>query len=123
MAKANKTKNTASATKDLFNLNNVKSGAKTLFKKQSARSVILLLILAFEMEYFVFRGHHTTSYLFLRKQLKFTMIEFIRMITILGIFGLIGQYIVLPFMSKRLRWRDSYIILIGDFISEGFFHQ
>ena len=56
LAKVKKAANVASATKDLFNLNNLKSGFKALFKKQSGRPVILLLILAFGMEYIVFKG-------------------------------------------------------------------
>ena len=56
LAKVKKAANVASATKDLFNFNNLKSGFKALFKKQSGRPVILLLILAFGMEYIVFKG-------------------------------------------------------------------
>ena len=58
----------------------------------------------------------STFFLYLRKQLKFEMGTFARYITISGIFGLLGQYVVLPFLSRRIGLRDSLILLIGKYL-------
>ena len=113
-----KARNPSLAAKDLFNFKNVKTCINTIFKKRQyhTRTLILCLIVAFELEYFVWRGQMSTFFLYLRKQLKFEMSTFARYITISGIFGLLGQYVVLPFLSRRLGLRDSLILLIGNYL-------
>ena len=110
-----KTKGSSTGAKNLFSLKNIKTCAQTLFKKREhhTRALILLLILAYELDYFVLKGHWSTSYMFVRKTLKFTMTDYSRFITIAGIMGLLGQYVVLPYMSTKLLWRDSLIGMIG----------
>ena len=117
-ARLSKTSELSMGAKDLFNLKNVKTCAQTLFKKREhhTRALMLFLILAYELDYFVLKGHWSTSYMFVRKTLKFTMTDYSRFITIAGIMGLLGQYVVLPYMSTKLLWKDSVIGMIGIFL-------
>ena len=117
-ARLSKTSELSMGAKDLFNLKNVKTCAQTLFKKREhhTRALMLFLILAYELDYFVLKGHWSTSYMFVRKTLKFTMTDYSRFITIAGIMGLLGQYVVLPYMSTKLLWKDSTIGMIGIFL-------
>ena len=117
-ARLSKTNELSMGAKNLFNLKNVKTCTQTLFKKREnhTRALMLLLILAYELDYFVLKGHWSTSYMFVRKTLKFTMTDYSRFITIAGIMGLLGQYVVLPYMSTKLLWKDSIIGMIGIFL-------
>lgn len=102
---------------EFFNIRNLKEGFITVLKKReySKRTLIILVILAFELEIFALRGQWGNTYLFLRRRLEFDVVQFSRMITIFGVFGLFAQYIAVPFFSRRLKWKDSSISLAGKF--------
>ena len=59
------------------------------------------------------QGHASSTYLYLRKVLKFDGVQYTRFVTASGLINLAGKYIVVPFLSKKLKWRDSTIALIG----------
>ena len=53
--------------------------------------------------------------MFFRRHLKFTVVQYSRYTTILGVFGLAGQYIMVPILSKKFKLHDSTISLIDAF--------
>ena len=61
----------------------------------------------------LFQGQWSSSYLYFRKVLKFDEVSYSRFISISGIINLVGKYIVVPFLSKKMNWRDSTIALAG----------
>ena len=64
----------------LFNWKNLKSSWVALLRKRDGRKrmIIILLILAFELEIFLTVGKWSSSFLFFRKHLKWTEIEYSR---------------------------------------------
>ena len=66
--------------KYLFSLDNVKMGVKALLKKRkhNIRMYLLLMILCFEMEMFINVGEWSGGYLYVRRVLEWTMIDFTR---------------------------------------------
>ena len=102
--------------KDLIKPKNLKEGFSAVFLKKrehNGRVLLILLIVAFELEILAMKGKWSSSYLYLRKHLKFDAVIFTRLMTINGIINLAGQYLLVPLLSKRFRWSDSAIALIG----------
>ena len=115
--KANQNEKASGSIKDLIDLKNLKEGFSAVFckvREHNGRLLLLLLILAFELEMFSAKGIWSSSYLYMRKVLKFDAIQFSRFISISGIINLGGNYIVVPFLSKKLKWSDSAIALTGN---------
>ena len=79
--------------KSLFSLNNVKMGFKALLKKRehNFRLYLLLMILCFEMEMFINVGEWSGGYLYLRRVLDFTMVEYTRLSTVAGVIDFVGS--------------------------------
>ena len=57
-------------------------------------------------------GRWSGLFLFFRKQLKWSTIQYTSFTTTLGFIGLFGQYIAVPILSGWLRLHDSTISLI-----------
>ena len=58
-------------------------------------------------------GKWGTSFLYFRKALKWTMVEYTRYTVILGVVGVFAQYCVMPLFSKVLGFRDTTILLVS----------
>ena len=103
---------------DLFKIHNLIEGFKTVFKKRQyhKRLFIVLLIIAFEMEMFALHGKWNCMYLYFRRVLEWNIGTFSRYTSILGSFGLIAQYVLVPILSSKLKLHDSTIALLGMFI-------
>jgi hypothetical protein len=52
------------------------------------------------------------QYLYLRRKLEFGISEYTRFSTIVGVIGIVAQYITIPLFSEKFGLRDSTIILI-----------
>ena len=100
--------------KSLFNVKNLRDAWRSLLKKREGhkRLFIILLILAFELEIFLSQGRWSSLFLFFKKHLKWTAIDYSRYITILGVMGMLAQYIVVPVLSQRFKFHDCTISLI-----------
>ena len=100
--------------RSLFDLTNLKEGFRAVFlrRKHNLRPYILLMIFCFEMEMFINVGEWSSSYLYLRRKLQFTMGDYTRFTTIVGVIGIVAQYITIPILSERLKLHDATIILM-----------
>ena len=103
---------------DLFKIHNLIEGFKAVFKKRQyhKRLFIVLLIIAFEMEMFALHGKWNCMYLYFRRVLEWNIGTFSRYTSVLGSFGLIAQYVLVPILSSKLKLHDSTIALLGMFI-------
>ena len=108
--------NAAVSFKSFFNWRNLKEGVSATIKRREfgKRGNIFLVILALELEVFMMRGKWQTVYLYLRRQLEFTLAQFSRLVTIFGVLGLVSQYVFVPLLSAKLKFRDSTIALMGE---------
>jgi hypothetical protein len=57
-------------------------------------------------------------YLFFRRKFKWTIIEYSRYTTTLGMVGVAAQYILMPMLTNVLKMRDTTILLVS--IAGGF---
>ena len=80
-------------------------------RDHNLRMYLILMIFCFEMEMFVNVGEGST-YLYLRRTLEFTMSDYTRYSTVVGVIGIVAQYVTIPILSERLKLHDSTIILI-----------
>ena len=91
-------------------------GIKTIMKerKSNDRFYLHLTIFAFVGTMFT-QYNFQVMYMYLRlPPLKFTMEDFSRWMGIAGIFVMLGNYVVIPFMTKKLKINDASISLIGN---------
>ena len=58
------------------------------------------------------QGRWSSLFLFFRKHLKWSVIQYSRYTTILGVFGLLAQYLFVPFLSNFLKLHDTTISLL-----------
>ena len=65
------------------------------------------------MEMFAQNGVWTSRFLFLRKVLNWTSLEYSYYGTALGFIGMFAQIVALPFMANKLKLHDSTISLLG----------
>ncbi len=86
---------------------------KALFQRRShnLRLYLILMVACFELEMFVNIGEGN-NYLYLRKVLDFTMKDYTRYSTIVGVIGIVAQYITVPLFSEKFHLHDSTIVLI-----------
>ena len=100
--------------KSLFNVKNLRDAWRSLLKKREGhkRLFIILLILAFELEIFLSQGRWSSLFLFFKKHLKWTAVDYSRYITICGVLGMLAQYVVVPVLSQRFKFHDCTISLI-----------
>ena len=111
--------------KSLFDVDNVKSAFRTAFEKRedNFRTYIILigntlkviininsdLGVSFLIEIFLITGKGPTMYLYFRKQFSWNERGFGMYIGIFGIMGITAQYVIIPFMSNRLKLGDMTI--------------
>ena len=81
------TKNKNNSCREMFQLNNLRELVTSITKKRShhKRTIIILLILAFELEIFWLQGVWSSQFLYLRKVLSWTSLEYTRYTSILGV--------------------------------------
>ena len=65
--------------------------------------------LGFLLEIFLITGKGPTLYLYFRKRFSWDEKGFGMYIGIFGIMGMIAQYVIIPFMSNRLKLKDMTI--------------
>ena len=58
-------------------------------------------------------GKWANTYLFFRRSLKWTIVEYSRYTTTFGMVGVGAQYLLMPLMSKYLRWSDTTILIVS----------
>ena len=74
------------------------------------------------MEMFALHGKWNCMYLYFRRVLEWNIGTFSRYTSILGSFGLIAQYVLVPILSSKLKLHDSTIALLGTFIRYVLYH-
>ena len=99
---------------DTLQLKNFKEGFETVLRKRPNhnRRYILLLIIAFELQVLYILGLWSSYYLYLRKALNFTYLDFSYYTTVLSVIGLASQFIVVPILSNKLRLHDTTISIM-----------
>eukprot|EP00090_Calanus_glacialis_P015112 TRINITY_DN23975_c0_g1_i1.p1 TRINITY_DN23975_c0_g1~~TRINITY_DN23975_c0_g1_i1.p1 ORF type:complete len:391 (-),score=72.69 TRINITY_DN23975_c0_g1_i1:84-1100(-) len=99
----------------LFDIDNVKSAFGSVFKKRSnnARSIMLLLGVCFLIEMFLITGKGPTLYLYYRRKFSWDAKTFGMFIGFYGLLGMFAQFVAVPVISKRFKWSDSRIALLG----------
>ena len=68
------------------------------------------------MEMFAQNGLWSGRFLFLRKELKWSSLEYSYYTSYLGAIGLLSQYIIVPVMANKLKLHDSTISLLGTIL-------
>ncbi len=58
-------------------------------------------------------GKWSNMYLFFRKKLKWTIIEYSRYTTVMGMVGVAAQYLLMPVLSGKLQLKDTTILLVS----------
>lgn len=81
-------------------------------RKNKERTILVLLVIGFVLEVFFLNGFWSSHFLFLRKRLNWTSVEYTRYMSILGLIGLLSQYIVIPFLVNKIKLRDSTISML-----------
>ena len=90
-------------------------GFKTILKKRKSndRCYLLLAVFAFVGTMFT-QYNFQVMYMYLRlPPLKFKMEDFSRWMGIAGVFVMCGNYVIIPLMTKKLKFNDATISLIG----------
>ena len=89
-------------------------GFKTVLKKRphNARFCLIMLIFAFLVEMFTAYAWGN-YYMYYRLRLDFGMTDFTMLMSIAGICGLAGQFVFVPFFTKKLQFHASAISLLG----------
>lgn len=67
------------------------------------------------MEMFANNGVYSSRFLFLRKMLNWTSLEYSYYRTGLGFTGLFAQFVAVPVMASLFKFHDSTISLLGIF--------
>ena len=110
------------------------SGVKNVFKKRlgRGRTWILLLVVIINIHHFVSNGASAVTYLFFQGHFISNSLAFIFMLFqvhfkadekhllyVMFMFcltNLFSSFIIIPFVTKKLKWRDSSILIVGNFI-------
>ncbi len=80
-------------------------------RENNMRALILLMVFAFSMVEFTNVGEGN-QYLYFRRQLDFTIMQYTVFSIIVGIIAVTSQYVMIPILSERLNLRDSTIMII-----------
>ena len=89
-------------------------GFKAVMKKRGSNSRAYLVLTMFSFLGVMFT-HYAFSqwYMYMRLKLNFAMEDFTLWMGVAGIFNLIGNYIVIPLLTKKFKFHDGTICLIG----------
>ena len=98
-----------------FDIRNLKLGIKAVFMRREGnkRAKIMLIITVFQLSMLSSFGQHAVLYLYFRRQLAWTHEEYTLYSTIGGLVGGVSQTTVIPFLTSRLRWKDTSIMAFG----------
>lgn len=90
-------------------------GFKTILKKRKSNDRFYLLLAVFAFVGTMFTQYNfQVMYMYLRlPPLKFKMEDFSRWMGIAGVFVMCGNYVIIPLMTKKLKFNDATISLIG----------
>ncbi len=104
----------ATKVKTFFHYKNIMSGVKVIFIKRPHNQRILLLglMICFGLEMAVNTGDHYFQYLYLRKKLEWTLVDYTMLQTAWSIISLVSQLIIVPVLSQKLAMRDSAISIL-----------
>ena len=93
---------------------NTKEGFRTVFKKREGfdRFCLILLITAFILEMFT-NYAWGNLFLYYRLKLNFGMSDFSTLMSIAGVCGLLGQFVLVPLFTAALKFHASTISLLG----------
>ena len=91
-------------------------GVKSILKKRRSNDRFYLLLTVFAFVGTMFTQYNfQVMYMYLRlPPLKFTMEDFSRWMGIAGVFVMFGNYIVIPLMTKKMKFNDATISLMGN---------
>ena len=97
-----------------FRISGVSEGFITVVKKREGnkRLCIILTIIAMTLDTFAARGKWQSLLLYFRKVLSWTISQYSSFMSSLGLIGAISNYILVPFMSRKLLLHDSTIAII-----------
>lgn len=99
---------------DYFDHNHAVETFRTMFKKRSFnRRTYLLLFIASMALYTFQREERSISYLYLQRALQWTFDQISYFRTYQSALQDIFLLVTVPFLSKFLGWRDTYIIMLG----------
>ena len=95
------------AFKSFFKLSNIKLGFLVTFKRreEKRRAIILLTVTIFLLVNFAMLGQYTVLYLYFRKEMSWTHVEYTRYTTVGGLAGTLSQGLLVPFLSTKLKWQ------------------
>ena len=99
---------------ELFKLESITEGFVTVLKKRdgSKRVCILLTLVAMTLDSFAARGKWQSLFLYFRKVLNWSVTQYSSYMSSLGLIGAISNYVLVPFMSRKLLFHDSTIAII-----------
>ena len=95
------------ALKSFFNNKNIKLGFLATFKKreENKRTILLLTVAIFLLVNFALLGQYAVLYLYFRKQLSWTHVEYTQYQTTSGLASTLSQGLLVPFLSTKLQWQ------------------
>jgi hypothetical protein len=89
-------------------------GFKAVLKKRGSNSRTYLVLTMFSFLGVMFTHYGFSQwYMYMRLKLNFAMEDFTLWMGVAGIFNLIGNYIFVPVLTKKFKFHDSTIALIG----------
>ena len=105
------------------------SSFRTVFKKRpnKDRLWIILMVLVFTIPTIINAGYGIVGFMFYRLQYKMTTEVYGHLISLWFIVNFFSQMVILPFLSKTLKFRDTTIMILGltpalaGFFGEAFF--
>ncbi|XP_023336366.1 proton-coupled folate transporter isoform X2 [Eurytemora carolleeae] len=99
----------------LFDVENVKKGFTTVFKKRenNLRTYIVLLVIVFVLECFLINGKGPTQYLYFRRKFSWDMNKFGMYIGLFGFVGMFAQFVAVPFLTEKVKLHDTTIGVIA----------
>jgi len=99
----------------MFDIQNVKDGFKTVFRKRdnNLRSFIIMLTIAFLLEIMLTNGKGPITYLYFRRKFSWDMSQFGSYIGIYGFVSIFAQFVVVPFLSQKMKLHDTTIGMLA----------
>ena len=104
---ANKFSSFWTAFMSFFDYTNIKLSFLTTFKRreENRRTIILVTVAIFLLVNFALIGQYAVLYLYFRKQLTWTHVEYTQYTIVGGMLGTLSQGLLVPFLSTRLKWQ------------------
>ena len=92
-------------------------GLRAVWKKRDyyKRSIIILLIVTFELEIFAMNGKWSSLYLYLRRKLNFDIVQYSYYTTTMGVIGIFAQYFAVPLLTRRFGFNDYTVAILGKY--------